>query len=457
VGLLKSESLGVCIVAENASLRFGGEASLPLHYFARLRARGVEAWLIVHARTRAELEALFPHERIRILFIEDRWFHKLIWKLSRYLPRRVAEATFGTLMVLINQYMQRRLVRNLVATSQVDVVHQPVPVSPRAPSFLFRLGVPVVIGPMNGGMEYPPAFRSAESWLTRISIAMARRSANLVNRVIPGKTLANILLVANHRTRLALPSHIKADVLELPENGVDLNLWSAQPQIGESCPRFIFVGRLVDWKRLDLAIHALLHVPTAQLEIVGDGPMRQEWTALADRLGLGNRIRFVGWLPQSDCALHLHSAIALLLPSVYECGGAVVLEAMASAIPVIATAWGGPADYIDETCGILVAPSSTLAIIDGFAAGMQRLIDFPAVRQELGKCGRRRVEEQFDWDKKIDHMLQVYRHARGTTEESLANVAYGAAHRVEPRSGDQATERVEDPSEIPVTLTPGYR
>jgi hypothetical protein len=123
MGLLKSESLGVCIVAENASLRFGGEASLSLHYFARLRARGVEAWLVVHARTQSELEALFPNERGRILFIQDRWFHKLIWKLSRYLPRRLAEATFGTLMVLVNQYMQRRLVRNLMATNQVDVPH----------------------------------------------------------------------------------------------------------------------------------------------------------------------------------------------------------------------------------------------------------------------------------------------------------------------------------------------
>jgi hypothetical protein len=66
------------------------------------------------------------------------------------------------------------------------------------------------------------------------------------------------------------------------------------------------------------------------------------------------------------------------------------------------------------------------------------------------------VEEQFDWDKKIDRILQVYRQARGTTEESLANVASGAARRVEPRGGDEATAG-EDGTEIPVTLTPGYR
>jgi len=58
-----AEDLRVAVVAENASLRFGGEASLPLHYFARLRARGIEAWLIVHGRTRPELESLFPRRR----------------------------------------------------------------------------------------------------------------------------------------------------------------------------------------------------------------------------------------------------------------------------------------------------------------------------------------------------------------------------------------------------------
>jgi hypothetical protein len=53
----------ICIVAEHASYRFGGEAILPAHYFARLRARGEEAWLVVHARTRDELEAAFPSDK----------------------------------------------------------------------------------------------------------------------------------------------------------------------------------------------------------------------------------------------------------------------------------------------------------------------------------------------------------------------------------------------------------
>jgi glycosyltransferase involved in cell wall biosynthesis len=408
-----SGALRVCIVAENASFRFGGEASLPLHYYSRLRARGVEAWLIVHGRTREELEQLFPDENGRIQFIADRWFHRLIWRLNSYLPRRVAGATFTTLMVLVNQYIQRQMLLDLIANEHINVVHQPVPVSPRAPSLICKLGVPVVMGPMNGGMDYPQAFHNVESWFTRASVALGRRGANLVNRIIPGKKLARIVLVANERTRQALPSCVEGEVIEVPENGVDLNLWSAEPHptATEPSPRFLFIGRLVDWKRLDLAIRALANVPRARLEVIGDGPLRGEWTQLAASLNLSDRVSFLGWMPQAECAERLRSATALLLPSIYECGGAVVLEAMATGTPVIAIAWGGPADYLDENCGVLVTPTSPEAVVERFSAAMQKLIDDPELGCQLGKAAQQKVEASFDWEQKIDRVLQIYRRA----------------------------------------------
>jgi glycosyltransferase involved in cell wall biosynthesis len=413
MGATDQQPLRVCIVAENASFQFGGEASLPLHYYARLRARGVEAWLVVHGRTRPELEALFPNDGTRIRYIPDKWFHKLIWRLNGYLPRRVAQATLGTLMVLVNQYIQRQMVRDLIAAHRVNVVHQPTPVSPLAPSFICKLGVPVVIGPMNGGMDYPEAFRSVESWLTRTSIGVGRSWANLVNQAIPGKKLAKFILVANRRTRLALPSCVQGHVVEISENGVDLRTWSVQsrgPSNGQP-PRFLFIGRLVDWKRLDLAIEALANVPGAYLEVIGDGPMRTEWTQLAATRNLEDRVRFRGWMPQRECARRLQSATALVLPSIYECGGAVVLEAMATGTPVIAVAWGGPNDYLDESCGVLVPPVNAAAVISGFANGMQMLIDKPQLRISLGAAARKKIEESFNWEEKVDRVVEIYQYA----------------------------------------------
>ncbi len=404
-------ALRICIVAESASFQFGGEASLPLHYYSRLRARGLETWLIVHGRTREELERLFPDDLERFRFIPDQWFHKLIWRLNAYLPRRIAEATLGTLVVLVNQLIQREMVRSLIASDGVNVVHQPIPVSPRAPSFMCKLGVPVVMGPMNGGMDYPKAFRHVESWITRASVALGRRCANLINQAVPGKKLASFVLVANQRTRLALPSCIEGEVIEIPENGVDLGLWSAEPHaaVYDYPPRFLFMGRLVDWKHLDWAIQALANVPDAYLEVIGDGPMRAEWTRLATSLNLGDRIRFRGWLPQRVCAQRLQSASALLLPSIYECGGAVVLEAMSTGTPVIAVAWGGPQDYLDETCGILIPPLDATAVVDGFTGAMKKLIDNPHLRFSLGAAARRRAEAHFCWEEKVDRMVKIYR------------------------------------------------
>jgi glycosyltransferase involved in cell wall biosynthesis len=415
---LDPQGLRVCIVAENASFTFGGEASLPLHYYSRLRARGMDVRLIVHGRTRKELEALFPDDGDRMLFIPDQWFHKLIWRLSSFFPRRISEATFGTLMVLVNQWIQRNMIQALVGADLIDIVHQPIPVSPRAPSLLFKLGVPVVMGPLNGGMEYPKAFRKIESLLSRASIAAGRRCSELVNRLIPGKRLARVLLVANQRTRLALPSCVMGEIVELPENGVDLRIWSdnsPKPAI-QGVARFVFLGRLVDWKRLDFAIRALATVPGAHLDVIGDGPMRAEWTQLAERLNLSDRVTFRGWLRQSECARYIKSARALLLPSIYECGGAVILESMAAGTPVVAVAWGGPLEYLDEHCGILVPPISEASIIEGFSAGIRQLGTDSALRSQLSAAAQRKVRMNFNWEDKIDQILKIYGKATCTEE-----------------------------------------
>lgn len=407
----------ICIVAEHASYRFGGEAILPIHYFARLRARGEEAWLVVHARTRDELEAAFPSDRSRLRFIEDAWFHRLLFRISRVLPRRISESTVSLLSMLITQFLARRIVLALRDSEGLDVVHQPIPVSPRFPSLMFDLKLPVIIGPMNGGMEYPSAFRHSESILSRITIPIGRRLSDLMNSVLPGKKLANVLIVANRRTRLALPRGIKGQVVEIPENGVDLSVWFAPEKMDGYTPpapkaaQFIFVGRLIDWKCLDVVLEALVQVPDASLEVIGDGSMREAWEHLARELGVSSRVAFSGWLAQTECASRMQSARALVLPSIYECGGAVVLEAMAAGVAVIATKWGGPADYVDSDTGILIEPKSRRALVEGFAAAMRQLIAAPELARAMGLSGREKVERYFNWEQKMDSIMHIYRDA----------------------------------------------
>jgi glycosyltransferase involved in cell wall biosynthesis len=400
----------ICIVADNASARFGGESILPLHYFRQVRLRGVEVWLVAHDRVRGELEALLPEERDRMRFVADTAIHRVLFRLSGFLPRRVAESTLGLLMLMYTQSTERRVVRELIRDHGIDVLHQPAPVAPSYPSMFFGLGRPLIIGPMNGGMDYPPAFRSADSLASRIFVALARPLTAIANRLLPGKLTAAVLLVANQRTAAALPAGCRGQVVELVENGVDLATWDAAalpPQ--KAANRFVFMGRLVDWKALPIVFEAMTRVPDATLEVIGDGAMRQPWEQHAERLGLGSRVHFRGWQSQQECALALAGATALVLPSLYECGGAVVLEAMAMARAVIATDWGGPADYLDAETGFLIPPQHHEALVNGFATAMQRLVDDPELAARMGEAARKKMLSHFTWQMKIDRIVDIYK------------------------------------------------
>ena len=178
-------------------------------------------------------------------------------------------------------------------------------------------------------------------------------------------------------------------------------------------------------------------VPAA-LEIIGDGTMRGSLEEQSRRLGLiggegPDAVTFSGWLPQSECSKRLSGADALVLPSLYECGGAVVLEAMAAGRPVIATDWGGPADYLDPSCGILVPPESREGLIAGLAEAMVRLARDPELRGRMGAAGRRKALELYSWDRKAEAILAIYRRvlwrSKGnpSAEGALGSAAGGAS------------------------------
>ena len=196
----------------------------------------------------------------------------------------------------------------MIAREQISVVHQPIPVSPKESSLLYNLGAPVVIGPMNGGMSYPPGFKHSQGKLLSLFMRSGRLVSGFFNWWMPGKLRAEVLLVANQRTQAALPRRARGTVIPLVENGVDLSLWSPianKPQ-GEPT-RFVFTGRLVDWKAVDVLLEAFAIVASksaATLDILGNGPMRGVLEAQSAALNLTGRVTFHGWV----CAIPACSA-----------------------------------------------------------------------------------------------------------------------------------------------------
>ncbi|SNT76062.1 Glycosyltransferase involved in cell wall bisynthesis [Paracoccus seriniphilus] len=409
----------ILIVAPNASARFGGEAFLPLNYFRILSRRGHPVHLIAHHRNQEELLSLPDCDPARMHFVPDTRWHRAIWRLFSRFPERVRDLIGGGLMTGLNEIYQARLIRKLVAEGEVDVIHQPIPVSPLIPSGLHRFGVPLVIGPMNGGMDYPPGYEDYEGGATRASIAIGRRVALLMNRLKPGKHRAAVLLVANERTRRALPNPRHPRIETLIENGIDFSKWRAPQQERSEAEsgrlRLVFLGRFVRWKAIDITLQAVAMARRSgadvSLDLLGDGEGREELESLAFDLGIAEHVTFHGFKPQEQCAAILARSDALILNSLRECGGAVVLEAMAMGLPVVASAWGGPLDYLNVESGFLVHPSPREDFDRRLAGALVALAEDPALRQRMGQAGQKIVHRDFDWESKVDRMVEIYREA----------------------------------------------
>jgi glycosyltransferase involved in cell wall biosynthesis len=144
------------------------------------------------------------------------------------------------------------------------------------------------------------------------------------------------------------------------------------------------------------------------LNIVGDGVLRGSLEEQVERLSLTDHVRFHGRLSQSAAADLLRRADVMVLPSMRECGGAVVLEAMASGIPVIATEWGGPIDYITRDTGILIPPATPETFVEELGKALIRLAKNPQERDQMGKAGRQRALTVFDWRAKAKTLLEIY-------------------------------------------------
>jgi glycosyltransferase involved in cell wall biosynthesis len=413
----------VVIVAENASAKMSGEAFLALYYFNRLRARNIEVWMVCHARVREELQLLFPDPQVfqYIHFIEDTGLQKLIYQLTKNLPARVRGLTANELIRLITQIQARKIVKTLIQTFGIQLIFEPAPIAPKVPSLMYDMGVPVVIGPMAGGMDYPPDFKYLESFWSRLTIGLGRALSQSINELIPGKLEAAALIVANDRTEKALPQGCQGAIYRVRECGVDLSLWqpTERPTSDPDRPvRFVFMARFVEQKGISFLIEAFQQVAqqsTAVLELIGNGELFDAMQTRVAELQIQDRVIFHGWLKLEEATQVIRACDVYVIPSIGDPGNISMMEAMATGMPVIATHWGGVGEIADPTCGILVEPTSKAEFINGLAAAMIRLAADPELRQQMGQASLQRVRSNyFDWDAKVDRIVEIFQETLAT-------------------------------------------
>lgn len=407
----------VIIVTENASLRMSGESALALYYFERLRKRNVDVWMICHERVRDELREMFPNDEDfkKIRFVEDSSLQRRIIQWGKFTPFRIRDRILGQWIHLDTQIRMRSAVQRLIEEFDIQLVFEPAPIAPKAVSCMYDLGVPVVIGPLCGGMEFPPAFNYLEPPLDRISTNVGRVFSEILHRLMPGKLQADVLLVANERTAKALPKGCKGKIYEVVESGVDLTIWEPtdRPEPDSSRPtRFVYMARFVDQKGIPFLVEAFKQVAeqtNSVLELIGNGELLDATKAQVAALKIEDKVNFHGWMSLDAAAELISDCDVYMVPALRDCGGCAMLEAMAIGMPVIAANWAGPGEYADENCGLVVDVTTKEAFVNGLADAMIHMAQSPELRKQLGEGSTQRVKTKyFDWDSKTDRVIEIF-------------------------------------------------
>jgi hypothetical protein len=205
-------------------------------------------------------------------------------------------------------------------------------------------------------------------------------------------------------------------------NGIDLERFSmprcdtARPAVAPShVVQIVSVGRLVVFKGFGDLIDACAELQRRGVdfvcEIIGDGPLREMLQAKIEQLDLSSRVRLLGSLSQNAVLEKLQAADLFTLASTTDAEGAtdifptVILEAMASARPVVSTRLAGiPELVLDGNTGILVSPGDAGALTEA----LQRLVYDRELRLRFGRAGRARIEQHFQIEDTVAPLLKLF-------------------------------------------------
>jgi glycosyltransferase involved in cell wall biosynthesis len=229
-------------------------------------------------------------------------------------------------------------------------------------------------------------------------------------------------------------------------NGIDLERFATPVSATiNPVPRIIGVGRLVPFKGFEYLIDACGELVRRGFDficdIVGDGPLRDSLEAKIKSLNLSSRINLLGSLSQRAVLEALQAADIFVLASMTDAEGAsdvfptVILEAMASARPVVSTRLAGiPELVVDGETGVLVSPGDTAAL----TRALEQLLRDPELRLRYGRAGRARIEQHFRIEDTVAPLLKLFERTSTNPAKSSQRLSLHPPSRSFGAAGSEA-------------------
>lgn len=341
--------------------------------------------------------------------------------------------------------------RALQARQRFDVAHHVGWGTVQVPSPLRRLDVPWVWGPLGGGQASPPQFLR---YFGRDAVYFILRRVYL--RLLPLRPAlrtavrnCSAVLAANTDTVRLLRRAGVRDARLFLDNAVPPALIRDAPVSAsgsDATLRLLWAGRHEARKTLPLLLDALALLPDdcdVHLTVAGDGPRRNAWEAYAERLGLTDRVTFIGAVPwpQMSSLFAAHDVFAFT--SLQDSFGSVVLEAASQGMPLVVLDHQGVGDFVPAAAAEKVPVRTRRKTTLELSRAVERLAREPQRRSAMGQQAWRWAKRH-TWPQRAEELTELYQHVvdqRTAVDATLAadNADAGVVRRVLPGLADAAT------------------
>lgn len=311
-----------------------------------------------------------------------------------------------------------KIARQLHKAEPFDLVHQTTYSGYREPGFGWQLKTPFVWGPVGGTQSFPLAYLGQltprTAWIEMCRNAINAWQLRFSRRVRRASRAPNVLIAATQKGADDIRQATGRDIPVQLETALDTPVGPSRgPRAADAPLNILWSGRLRAWKTLPLLFRALPLLPPDvdwRLRVMGVGRSEPEWRRLAERLGIADRIEWLGWPEYRETLPHYRWADAFAFTSMRDTSGTGLLEALAAGTPIVGVNHQGAADIMTTDCAVPVPVGRPRDTITGFATALTQLAREPVTWKRLSD-GCRLAATRHGWELQADKLHAWYAQA----------------------------------------------
>ncbi len=355
---------------------------------------------------RKEIEDYFarhgPIPGLTMLFVPETWLYRFLDRTSSSLLRPFYYFGYASW-----QRAAYRQVKRLHAEHPFELTHHLNILGYREPGYLWKLPIPFFWGPVAGASNMPWRFFKMLSWRDKLAYGLRNIANEIQKRLYPrprraARAAAHIWAIGEDNRRMFTDVFgVAAECLCEAGGKPQPRLASVKAYDPSREPlRLVFAGYHIGRKAVPLVLHAIAKIGDEfpiSFTSLGSGPERAKWQALAERLGIADKVNWTAELPHEQALAEMSKAHLFTFPSLQEASSTVTLEALSLGLPVICHDACGMGFIVNGECGFKIPMISPQQSIDGYANALRWLHQNPAELMRLSQGALKRSEE-LSWD-----------------------------------------------------------